>query len=48
MNTSYTFYKDGKKYSSKGANRFEAQENIGEHRTAMGNKPEGSDLRGNV
>ena len=28
MNTSYTFYKDGKKYSSKGANRFEAQENI--------------------
>ena len=29
MNTSYTFYKDGKKYSGKGANRFEAQENIG-------------------
>ena len=28
MNTSYTFYKDGKKYSSKGANLFEAQENI--------------------
>ena len=28
MNTSYTFYKDGKKYSSKGANRFEAQEKL--------------------
>ena len=28
MNTSYTFYKDGKKYTSTRANRFEAQENV--------------------
>lgn len=28
MNTSYTFYKYGKKYSDNGANRFEAQGNI--------------------
>ena len=28
MNTTYTFTKDGKKYSARGNNRFEAQLNI--------------------